>query len=66
MESTPNKLIPLTTEALLAARPDWPYSGWATGHMIRTGRLGHVRIGKRVFVTPELLEQFIAKHTVQR
>lgn len=32
--------------------------------MIRTGRLRAVRIGRRVYVTPDLLEECIARHTV--
>lgn len=56
-------LIPITDSALRAARPDWPYSAWSTGRLIRSKQLGCVRIGRRVFVTPALLEAFITKHT---
>ena len=61
-------LIPLTDAALRAARPDWQWSGWAwaTDPLIRTGRLGCVRVGRRIYVTPELMEQFIAAHTEAR
>lgn len=58
-------LIPLTDAALRAARPDWPYTAWSTGRLIREGRLGCVRVGRRVFLTSNLLEAFIARHTVQ-
>ena len=59
-----SKLIPLTDSALQAARPDWPYSAWSTGHLIRTKRLGCVRVGRRVYLTHELLERFVADHVV--
>lgn len=44
--------------------PDWPYSSWATGNLIRKGRLGCVRAGRRVFVTRDLLDDFVRQHTV--
>ncbi len=56
-------LIPLKTEALRAARSDWPWSGDMTSKYIRRGLLGCVRIGRRVFTTPELMAAFIASHT---
>lgn len=54
-------LIPLSR--LPETHPDWPYSPWATGHLIRTGRLGCVRVGRRYYVTDELLAAFVARHT---
>lgn len=42
--------------------PEWPFSPWSTGHMIREGRLGCVRVGRRVFVTQRLLEEFIKRN----
>ncbi len=56
------KLIPL--KRIPAERPDWPWSPWATGDLIRKGKLGCIRCGKRVFVTDDLLSAFIARHTV--
>jgi hypothetical protein len=56
-------LIPLAR--LPAEVPTWPYSPWSTGHMIRTGLLGCVRVGRRVYVTAEILEAFAKRHTVQ-
>jgi hypothetical protein len=59
----PDQLIPLKTEALRAARPDWPWSGDMTSKMVRRGLIGHVRLGRRVYVTPELMAEFIARNT---
>ncbi len=59
----PDELIPLKTEALRAARPDWPWTGFATWKMIAKGQLGHVRVGRRLYLTPALMSDFIAKHT---
>lgn len=56
------KLIPL--DQLPSEAPHWPWSPWATGRLIRTGRLGAVRVGRRIFLTRELIDAFIAKHTV--
>lgn len=58
-------LIPLEDKALQAACPGWPCSAWQTGHLIRQGRLGCVRIGRRVMLTRELLEEFIARNTTR-
>lgn len=60
----PNKLIPIAK--VQAECPDWPYSPWSTGHLIRQGRLECVRVGKRVFVTPTLLERFVEAHTTAK
>jgi hypothetical protein len=62
MPTTQTKLIPL--KAIPRERPDWPWSPWATGELIRKGRLGCIRCGKRIFVTDELLSAFVEKHTV--
>ena len=56
------RLIPL--DQLPTAVPHWPWSPWATGRLIRDGRLGAVKVGRRVFVTTELLDAFVASHTV--
>ncbi len=57
-----SKLVPL--DRVQEEFPDWPYGPWPTGRLIRLGQLGCVRVGKRVFVTPELIADFIARHTV--
>lgn len=58
-----DKLIPLKTAALREARPDWPFSGWSTWKLVREGKLGCVRFNKRrIFVTPDHLAEYIAKH----
>jgi hypothetical protein len=44
--------------------PDWPYSAWMTGYMARQGTLGCVRIGRRIFMTRELLDAFVERSTV--
>lgn len=56
------KLIPLTR--LPAEVPEWPFSPWTTGYMIRRGELGCVRVGRRIFVTHELLDAFVIEQTV--
>lgn len=42
----------------------WPFSHWHTGHLIRRGELGCIRSGRRVFVTVELLDEYLRKHQV--
>lgn len=49
---------------LPSACPGWPLSPWATAQLIRDGGLGCVRIGRRKFVTRELLAEYIAASTV--
>lgn len=44
--------------------PEWPLSPWSTARLIRSGDLGCVRIGRRVFVTRELLAAYISAATV--
>jgi hypothetical protein len=59
----PNTLIQLTDDALHAARPDWQLSAWSTRREIRLGRLGCVRLGpRRIYLTPELMDEYIARH----
>jgi hypothetical protein len=55
------KLVPL--DQVQVVFPDWPYNPWSTGRLIRIGQLGSVRVGKRIFVTRELLDEFVAAHT---
>lgn len=58
-----DRLVPLKTEALREARPDWQWTGDMTSKMVRRGLLGCVRIGRRVYTTPELMAEFIARNT---
>jgi hypothetical protein len=44
--------------------PDWPYSSWSTAQFIRDGKLGCVQVGRRKYVTREIIEAFIKAHTV--
>jgi len=43
--------------------PWWPFSAWATYRLIRAGKLSCVHVGRRLFLTPELLTAFVAEHT---
>ncbi len=45
--------------------PWWPYNPDGTYRLIRLGRLGAVKIGRNVYCNEQLLQAFIAKHTVQ-
>ena len=56
------KLVPL--DRVQKEFPDWPYGPWPTGRLVRLGELGCVRVGRRIFVTRDLLDAFIANHTV--
>jgi hypothetical protein len=44
--------------------PDWPISPWSTGNLIRQGKLGCVRVGRRMFVTRQILAEFIERSYV--
>lgn len=55
------KLVPL--DRIQEEFPGWPYGSWPTGRLIRLGELGCVRVGKRIFVTREIIDEFIARHT---
>ena len=55
-------LVPLKNEELRKVRPDWQWSAWATSKLIRDGKLACVRVGRRIYVTPEHLADFIARH----
>ncbi len=55
-----SKLIPIAKVQVEV--PTWPYSPWSTGYLIREGRLRCVRVGRRMYVTPELLQEFIDRH----
>lgn len=43
--------------------PWWPYSQASTYRLIRQGRLDHVAVGRRVFITLGMLNSFIEAHT---
>jgi excisionase family DNA binding protein len=54
----------ITVAKLRDTIPWWPYSTDGTYRMIRIGRLPHVKVGRNVFLTRELVEKFIAEHAV--
>ena len=45
--------------------PWWPFSAWWTAKLIREKQLAAVRIGRRVFVTRTLLQEFIQARVVR-
>jgi hypothetical protein len=53
-------------DQISATFPDlnWPYKADGTRRLIKLGRLGRVQIGRHYYVTRELLEDFIQRHTV--
>ncbi len=57
-----SKLVSL--ERVQQEFPDWPYGPWSTRRLVRLGQLGSVRVGRRIFVTRELLDAFVERHTV--
>ena len=59
--ATNTKLI--APDEVKTARPDWPFGEWWTRELIRKGKLGCVRLGRRVFLTNELIDAYIARHT---
>lgn len=61
MEPASNKLI--APANIKTERPDWPFSYDSTMRLIRLGELGAVRVGRRRFLTPELIDAFITSHT---
>jgi hypothetical protein len=44
--------------------PEWPFSPWATGNLVRRGLLGCIRVGRRIFLTREHLDEFVRAHHV--
>lgn len=56
-------LIPIPK--IREARPDWPYSEQGTWRLIRLGELECVQVGRRKFLTLELIEKFIAEHVTR-
>jgi hypothetical protein len=59
----PTELVPLADVQRRWTR--WPHGPWATGRLIREGKLGCIRSGKKIFLTSALIEDFIARHTVK-
>lgn len=57
------KLVQLKDDDLKQAFPDWPYSAWSTWRLIHDGKLRCVRIGRRIFITRELIDGLIDAHT---
>ena len=43
--------------------PEWPLSPWSTQRLIREGLLGCVKIRRKLFVTPELLAEYVRQNT---
>lgn len=60
--ATNTKLIPLKT--LREARPDWPFGEWWTRELMRRGELGCVQLGRRRFLTDDIINAFIESHQV--
>lgn len=61
MSLTPMSLTPI--KEVRERHPWWPFSPWSTWVLIRDGKLGSVTVGRRRFVSEELLRQFVADHT---
>ena len=55
------RLIPV--DDIEAHVPGWPLRPWSTRALIRKGLLGHVRVGRRVFLTRELIDEYLALNT---
>ena len=45
--------------------PWWPYSVDGTYRLIRLGQLRAVAVGRRRFVTPDLLSDFVQRHVTE-
>lgn len=52
-------LIPVTRESLDATAIA-PLSEWTVYRLVRSGALRHVRVGRRVYLTPEGIAEFLA------
>lgn len=55
------KLVPLKN--VRKEFPDWPFSQHSTWRLIDKGKLGCVRVGRAIFLTTGIIEDFIAKQT---
>ena len=53
---TPAGIFPI--KAIAEHVPDWPWSVWATGDLIRKGRLKCIKVGNRMYLNRELVEEF--------
>jgi hypothetical protein len=53
---------PIALADLKQEVPWWPFSAWWTAKLIRDKQLAAVRIGRRVFATRALLQEFIEAH----
>ena len=58
-----SKLVKVTQIADAFPDLNWPYKPDGTYRLIKFGRLGRVRVGRNVYVTRELLEEFVQRHT---
>ena len=56
---------PIALAALKSNVPWWPFGAWWTAKLIREKQLACVRIGRRVFVTRALLNEFIQSRVVR-
>jgi hypothetical protein len=56
---------PIALAALKVQVTWWPFSAWWTAKLIRDKQLACIRIGRRVFVTRTLLQEFIQSRVVR-
>jgi hypothetical protein len=55
------ELIPLLEVATVKGLP---FGSYHTGHLIRRGKLSCIRLGKHVFVTIAILDDYVRRHMV--
>lgn len=60
-----NDNMPIALADLKCEVPWWPFSAWWTAKLIRDKQLACIRIGRRVFATRALLQEFVASHVVR-
>lgn len=60
-----NNNDPIALADLKTAVPSWPFGAWYTAKLIREKQLGAIRIGRRVFVTRTLLDEFLQARVVR-
>lgn len=57
---------PIALADLRSSVPWWPFGAWWTAKLIRDGKLPCVRIGRRVFLTRTLLDEYVQANVVRR
>ena len=62
---TPTANDPIALADLATHAPTWPFSAWWTAKLIRDRKLACIRIGRRVFVTRALLDEFIQSRVIR-